>query len=168
MLMSRETHITGKALAECRKSAGYTQTDLADLIGCGRHAVSYWETKPELSLRWGVPNRIAVQLGIPIPQPIPRAGVAAWERICCINAPIHARANHGVLVQRCGAKTRAGHPCKRRPEPERKRCRNHGGLSTGPKTQEGRLRIAAVQRRRWQVWRYDQCKSNCSKVLEAL
>lgn len=31
----------------------------------------------------------------------------------------------------------------------KRRCRFHGGLSTGPKTQEGRERIAAAQRRRW-------------------
>jgi hypothetical protein len=29
------------------------------------------------------------------------------------------------------------------------RCRLHGGLSTGPKTPEGRERIAAAQRKRW-------------------
>jgi len=29
------------------------------------------------------------------------------------------------------------------------RCRFHGGLSTGPKTEAGRTRIAEAQRRRW-------------------
>ena len=43
---------------------------------------------------------------------------------------------------KCGAKTRAGHPCRRSPIPERVRCRNHGGLSTGPKTPEGKARSA--------------------------
>ena len=33
------------------------------------------------------------------------------------------------------------------------RCRLHGGLSTGPKTPEGRARIAEAQRRRWARWR---------------
>src|ERR1700694_2596506 len=32
---------------------------------------------------------------------------------------------------------------------EERRCRFHGGLSTGPKTIEGKARIAAAQRRRW-------------------
>ena len=40
---------------------------------------------------------------------------------------------------RCGAKTRAGHPCRRKAL-RNGRCRNHGGLSTGPKTPDGRLR----------------------------
>ena len=33
----------------------------------------------------------------------------------------------------CGAKTRAGTPCKRRDLYKSGRCRLHGGLSTGPK-----------------------------------
>lgn len=33
----------------------------------------------------------------------------------------------------CGAKTRAGAPCKRRDLYSSGRCRLHGGLSTGPK-----------------------------------
>jgi len=49
----------------------------------------------------------------------------------------------------CGAKTRAGHPCKMKSEPGRRRCKFHGGKSTGPKTSEGRARIAAAQRDRW-------------------
>lgn len=38
----------------------------------------------------------------------------------------------------CGAKTRTGAPCKRKPIPGKKRCRNHGGLSTGARTIEGK------------------------------
>ena len=38
----------------------------------------------------------------------------------------------------CGAKTRAGTPCKRRDLYRSGRCRLHGGLSTGPKTEFGK------------------------------
>lgn len=55
--------------------------------------------------------------------------------------------------QRCGAKTRKGAPCQCKPEPGSKRCRFHGGASTGPKTPEGRARIAAAQKRRWLKYR---------------
>ena len=51
--------------------------------------------------------------------------------------------------QLCGARTRAGHPCKRRGLGRGGRCANHGGASTGPRTMEGRQRIAAAQRARW-------------------
>jgi len=33
--------------------------------------------------------------------------------------------------------------------PGKRRCRLHGGLSTGPQTPEGKARIAAAQRERW-------------------
>src|SRR2546428_13863727 len=41
---------------------------------------------------------------------------------------------------RCCAKTRAGAPCIMRVVPGKRRCRFHGGLSTGPRTVEGRAR----------------------------
>ena len=47
------------------------------------------------------------------------------------------------LAPRCGAKTRLGCPC-RGPAMKNGRCRMHGGASTGPKTAEGRARIAAA------------------------
>jgi len=50
---------------------------------------------------------------------------------------------------RCGARTRKGVPCLVRVEPGKRCCRFHGGLSTGPRTPEGKARIAAAQRRRW-------------------
>ena len=42
----------------------------------------------------------------------------------------------------CGAKTRAGHPCKSKAIFSNGRCKFHGGLSTGPKTLEGRRKSA--------------------------
>jgi hypothetical protein len=54
----------------------------------------------------------------------------------------------------CGAKTtRKGTPCRNMSEPGRKRCKFHGGRSTGPKTLEGRKQISAAQRKRWARWR---------------
>ena len=38
----------------------------------------------------------------------------------------------------CGAKTRAGTPCKRKDLYINGRCKMHGGLSTGPKTKKGK------------------------------
>jgi hypothetical protein len=37
--------------------------------------------------------------------------------------------------------------------PGKRRCRFHGGMSTGPRTKAGRARIAEVQRRRWKAFR---------------
>jgi hypothetical protein len=57
---------------------------------------------------------------------------------------------------RCCARTRKGVPCLVRVEPGKRRCRFHGGLSTGPRTAEGKARIAAAQRRRWA-----ECRARC-------
>jgi hypothetical protein len=53
---------------------------------------------------------------------------------------------------RCGAKTRAGTPCRSAAMPNG-RCRMHGGPSTGPKTEAG---IAAIRASRTKHGRYSQ------------
>ena len=59
-------------------------------------------------------------------------------------------------VSRCGAKTRAGAPCRRAPVRGRKRCRLHGGLSPGaPRGSRngnytnGEWTAEAIEERRW-------------------
>ena len=46
---------------------------------------------------------------------------------------------------RCGARTTAGTPYQRPAVKKTGRCTRHGGRSTGPRTEEGRARIAAAQ-----------------------
>ena len=48
----------------------------------------------------------------------------------------------------CGAKTRAGTPCKQKGLYENGRCHLHGGLSTGPVTIEGKKRSSLNWQRR--------------------
>jgi len=43
----------------------------------------------------------------------------------------------------CGAKTRAGSPCRRRDLYRSGRCRLHGGLSTGPRTVKGMKKVVS-------------------------
>jgi hypothetical protein len=47
-----------------------------------------------------------------------------------------------ATTHRCEAKIRADGTCLVRVEPRQSRCRFHGGQSTGPKTEQGRARIA--------------------------
>ena len=56
----------------------------------------------------------------------------------------------------CGAKTRKGTACQRRPVPGKRRCPNHGGLSTGPKTFHGKERAINAMRGGWLRWRQRQ------------
>jgi len=152
---------SGADLRAKRQAAGLSQRALAKRAGVHYSAVQYWEKRPVLVLRSYAIQRIAKALG--------------WRII----GQAYARARHGVLASDwdtlgpsfwlpyqtvlaprlftklvqprvpCGARTRKGTPCKALSEPGRTRCRFHGGLSTGPKTEEGRKRIAEAQRRRW-------------------
>ena len=47
-------------------------------------------------------------------------------------------------IKICRAKTRGGAPCQKYPIAGRTRCRLHGGLSTGPKTPEGKAACIAA------------------------
>jgi hypothetical protein len=80
----------------------------------------------------------------------PACGIGAS---CREMAAVGLRGNGRPLPRKqrpfCGAKTRKGLLCVARAVPGSRRCRMHGGASTGPRTPEGRARIADAQRRRW-------------------
>ena len=95
------------------------------------------------------------------------------ERVFSWTSRVHKRRRvctrkHGKVTVRhrsmeiiritCGARTRAGHPCRRNGTGKGQRCRNHGGRSTGPRTIEGRERIASAQRDRWKHWRVNNAR----------
>ena len=48
---------------------------------------------------------------------------------------------------RCSVRTRQGTACQKPPMKGKKRCKFHGGLSIGPKTLEGKARIAQAHYR---------------------
>jgi hypothetical protein len=50
-----------------------------------------------------------------------------------------------LRAPRCGARTRSGCPCQAPAVRDRRRCRMHGGRSTGPRTQEGLARLRAAR-----------------------
>jgi len=52
----------------------------------------------------------------------------------------------------CGAKNRRGLPCQCKELYENGRCKFHGGLSTGPKTPEGKARSLAAMRAGHAAW----------------
>ena len=61
---------------------------------------------------------------------------------------------------RCGAKTRSGVLCAKSPMESKRRCRLHGGISTGPKTPAGKAAISAANTKhgRYKNWREKQSK----------
>jgi hypothetical protein len=59
-----------------------------------------------------------------------------------------------LRLPRCDAYARStGKRCKRSAIFGKTKCRNHGGLSTGPKTPEGKARCAAGRRNYWAAYR---------------
>lgn len=68
---------------------------------------------------------------------------AALQQVVAANQRARNTPMHG---EKCGAKTRRGTSCQCKALANG-RCRLHGGLSTGPKTDEGRKRAAANLRR---------------------
>jgi hypothetical protein len=93
----------------------------------------------------------------------PRLKTTCVDQVCgpgatCVAMRAIGLAGDGTPLKRkfrpqCGAKNRQGQPCAVRVEPGKARCRFHGGRSTGPRTAEGKARIAAAQRRRWALCR---------------
>jgi hypothetical protein len=62
---------------------------------------------------------------------------------------------------RCGAKNRQGLPCRAPRVKDRKRCRMHGGKSTGPKTPEG------LERSRKARWKHGAYSREVREMLRA-
>lgn len=52
--------------------------------------------------------------------------------------------NRKNISNLCLARTRSGLPCQKPPLKSKSRCRLHGGLSTGPRTADGKARIASA------------------------
>lgn len=156
---------TGEHLKDARRRSGWRQVDLAERAGVNVQTVKYWEGKkgsiaghaPECfygafqaadvnmngiapAKSWGVrqsePDSISVLLYSPPPK---------------TKTPEKPKALR--VKPNCGAKNRRGQPCAMTPEPDKKRCKFHGGRSTGPRTPEGRTRIADAQRLRWKKHR---------------
>lgn len=144
----------GEDLKYARTSKGLSRRALADLCSLHPDTVRYWEAKQTVNVRGYAPRLIFVALGIEAPKPQKRITARTQKAILgYFRTP--TRAWDGVLRQ-CGAKTRKGKPCRAKPLPGKTRCKFHGGLSTGPRTPEGKARVADVQRRRWNKLRRDK------------
>ena len=61
-----------------------------------------------------------------------------------IEAGIETRFGPDWPGRRCGARTRQGTPCKNPGVKGRRRCKLHGGRSSGARTPEGRQRVVDV------------------------
>lgn len=85
-----------------------------------------------------------------------------------VNIGIEWRFGPDWLGQKCGARTRRGTGCQRPANKKNGRCRLHGGASTGPRTEEGRARIAAANLRHGKYIKdkLDEQRENAAKGRE--
>jgi hypothetical protein len=74
------------------------------------------------------------------------------------------RRGNPETAPRCGARTRAGTVCRAPAVRRRKRCRLHGGASTGPRTPEG---LERSRRARWKHGRYSKAAREKYLLLKA-
>lgn len=160
---------TGAELKARRKAHGWTQRQLAARAEVSREAVQYWERRDVLDVRGWAVVRLAVALCWTLPAP-PRKphppAQDAWATFAAIDREAVAEAERREAERGakrrviCGAKTRKGTPCRAKSEPGRTRCRFHGGKSTGPRTPEGRERVAEAQRKRWAAYREAKARAD--------
>jgi hypothetical protein len=131
----RICRVNGKRLAEMPNA-----DELRDLMAQARAA--------GLSLRgpvWGIAQALLDadlwERGLLVEQDDPATGKRrTWQR----KAPPNRKGQMVGYPVRCCAKTRRGTFCQCLPVEGKRRCRFHGGLSTGPKTAEGKARQAAA------------------------
>ncbi|PZO63519.1 MAG: hypothetical protein DI498_13295 [Paracoccus denitrificans] len=139
--------MTGAELAALRRRAGLSQSSLARKTGVSRQSISYWERQSAVDGSSAIPIRIAHELDaassalILASQPLQRALPPR------IKGPIELRQWRAIIQAiagaeiaeaerpKCGARTHSGTACRSPGEDGRTRCRLHGGLSTGPKTE---------------------------------
>lgn len=155
--------LIGAELRRLRRAAGLTQAALAARAGVHRETVGYWEAKAgPLKARYGAVRRFLDALGIdPAPYLPKPTGCPAEAARAAMEAQVEAamaqwRARQAEKLAKeaatrrvkCGAKTRKGSSCRNDSEPGKRRCKFHGGRSTGAKTPEGRARIVEAQHRR--------------------
>lgn len=107
------------------------------------------QPKTEQSVVWAAKAEYFARLGA---DPEDVEAMASLARVYREMEDDAIREKRKEPVHRCGARTRKGTPCIRKARANG-RCPNHGGMSTGPKTEEGKRRIAEAQRARWAKWR---------------
>lgn len=169
-LLDEGAPVTGADLKKVRLERGIGLREQARLAGVSHRAVTYWEAKTDLDPRAYAVRAICAVFGwdsATFVRGKTRAGYRLFtreetEQLLAEHARIEAEralvaeglATHkgGALKLKrviCGAKTRKGLPCRAKSEPGKRRCRFHGGMSTGAKTPEGRARQVEGIRRYW-------------------
>lgn len=155
--MTVPSRFHGAELKRRREGKGWSQRELARRAGLRHGTVQYLERRGELNqncrgilacaraLRWRPRH--------PKPEPVELLDIwadvtEAMERILKRKYGLTRPKPKAPAPQTCDAKTRQGHPCRNKPMPGKRRCKFHGGMSTGPRTAEGREKLSRLMRER--------------------
>lgn len=143
--MRNRCFASGDELKAFRAAIGWTQRELAERSDIHVQTVKYWEAwkGPLIGHACNCFKAAFAAAGL--------NDLMHWKLT-------HAPVQRPAVSDRCGARTRAGTPCKAKGLPGTGRCKFHGGRSTGPRTEAGRQRIAAIQRERWRLYRENQAR----------
>ena len=153
--------MTGAELKSFRVMVGLSQRELARLAGVHRNSVAYLEIKGKVNADTSAAKKVLRALDASFSTPslckrkrghhgFSRHEWFEWnlaKQLVLVDERISQR--NSVTRVMCNAKTRKGTDCRNLSEAGRRRCKFHGGMSTGPRTAEGRQRIADAQKRRW-------------------
>ena len=138
----------GSGVRNLRKAHGITQRRLAKAASLhvnSIHRLERFEILPETS--WYSVGLVGLAL-----REIASAGISPQGARARPIWGVTADTVSSRQKRECGARTRKGTPCRAKAFANG-RCKFHGGLSTGPRTAEGRERIRQAQLRRWARWR---------------
>jgi len=149
--------INADELRAARKTVGWSQADLGKRAGFSLRAVAYHEQKKGGRIDGVAPaafRAVLLEVGATLaPLPPRRVPPPSTLELMMYSRPAKIKVLRDQDAPRpakpppliCGAKKRDGDPCKAKGVPGKKRCRNHGGLSTGPRTAEGLAIISRAQ-----------------------
>jgi hypothetical protein len=128
----------GMMLWRMRHNVGMTQLSLAHQVGCTEDDID------ELEKRSGIVDG-------PLARRVMRFFVSVGADRKLVQPLALGQKPYDLPISvefTCGAKTRSGHPCRQWGTYANGRCRFHGGLSSGPKSEQGKDRIREGQRKR--------------------
>jgi hypothetical protein len=131
-------------LKAMRALAGWSQRELARQAGVHVQTVKYWERQSFICGH--APDRFW--------EAFERAGIGWPDNLNDLSTRLMRVPEQHQTSARCGAMTRRGTACAAKPLAGKNRCKFHGGMSTGPRSEEGKARIADAQRRRWKLRRF--------------
>ena len=154
----------GSDLKTLRQMSKLSRPKLAGTIRVHSDTIKYWENASRISDEDRVPNLILEVFGLSWKEAKENFEGTYPNQNLFTHTHAGAGARLGVYENypepggrnapkkpriECGARTRTGGQCKAKVVDGKKRCRMHGGLSTGPKTVQGRKRISQTQTERW-------------------